>query len=94
MAQTRRGTLTSIFFGNVLTQYLRQEKVDKDPRFDMSIPTAPRATDIACIRGNDEEDGTTLITAEPPARDDNVMAHLYGMMDLKLRIGDRPTTPD
>lgn len=60
----------------------------------MIIPVVLQATDIACIHGPDEEDGTTLNIAQHQARDDSIMVHLYGIMNLQLRIGGRHATPE
>nr|XP_016492016.1 PREDICTED: uncharacterized protein LOC107811572 isoform X2 [Nicotiana tabacum] len=60
----------------------------------MLIPATSRATDITVICGPNEEDGTTLTTMERQARDESVLAYLYGMMDLQLRIGGRPVTSE
>ncbi|OIT32703.1 hypothetical protein A4A49_51727 [Nicotiana attenuata] len=64
VSECEPGTLTRIFFVNLLMQYLRREQFDEETTFDMLIPATSRAIDIAVIRGPDEEDGTTLATAE------------------------------
>ncbi|OIS95992.1 hypothetical protein A4A49_31474 [Nicotiana attenuata] len=82
MAKSRKGKLNRIFFVNMLTQYLRKEQVDEEPQFDMLLPPTSRATDITIIRWLDDEDDTTLTTSERQDRDESVLPHLYGMMDL------------
>lgn len=58
----------------------------------MIIPAAPRATYITSIRGKGEEDGSFFTNVKRQNRDDSFMKNLYGMLDLYLQIGGRPTT--
>ncbi|OIT40669.1 hypothetical protein A4A49_05613 [Nicotiana attenuata] len=51
-----------------------------------------RIMDLTNVRAKEENTTTSLTGAEHNAHDDSFMAHLYGMMDLQLRIGGRPTT--
>lgn len=62
-----------MFFGNILTQYLRIEKVDEEPEFDVIIPAPLRGTDITSIRAKEENDMTMLTGFEHNARDDSFM---------------------
>nr|XP_009781816.1 PREDICTED: uncharacterized protein K02A2.6-like [Nicotiana sylvestris] len=68
--------------------------VDEDPQFDILLPLTSQTTDITIISGLDEKDGTILTTTEHQARDEIILAHLYGVMDLQLRIGGRPATSE
>lgn len=95
MAQVQMSNnVEKIFFGNVLTQYLRAEAVDEDPDFNMIIPTAPNATNITTIHGKDEYHGFSVTTTERQAHDASFLAHLYLMLNLQLQIGSRPTTQE
>lgn len=58
----------------------------------MIIPTALRGTDITIILSKEDYDGSILTGAEHQARNDNFMAHFYGMLDLHLHIGGRSDT--
>ncbi|OIT04285.1 hypothetical protein A4A49_16652 [Nicotiana attenuata] len=71
-------------FPNFLTRFLQNEGVEEEPDFDHSIDQLIRKTDIINLWLKGEAG------AEHNARDDSFMAHLYGMMDLQLRIGGRP----
>nr|XP_033516160.1 uncharacterized protein LOC117280548 [Nicotiana tomentosiformis] len=81
-------------FANFLTQFLRHEKVEEEPEFDHTIDQPLRQTDITSPRLKEETSMTSLTCAERKAQDDSFMAHLYGMMDLQLRIGGWPATSE
>lgn len=81
-------------FANFLTQYLRHEEVEEEPEFDHTIDQPLRQTDITSLRLKEETAITSLTSTERNARDDSFMAHLYGMMDLQLRIGGRKVTSE
>ncbi|OIT38081.1 hypothetical protein A4A49_04105 [Nicotiana attenuata] len=70
------------------------ERVEEEPEFDHTIDQLIRQTDITNLRLKDEAGTPSLTGAERNARDDSFMAHLYGMMDLQLRIGGRPATSE
>lgn len=71
-----------LFFGNMLTHYLRKEEVDEELEFDIIIPAALRGTDITSVRAKEDDDGSVLTGSENQALDDNCMAHFHVMPDL------------
>ncbi|OIT01323.1 hypothetical protein A4A49_07462 [Nicotiana attenuata] len=75
-------------FPNFLTRFLQHERVEEEPEFDHTIDQLIRQTDITNLRLKGE--AGTLTGSERNTYDDSFMAHLYGMMDLQLRIGGRP----
>ncbi|OIS97236.1 hypothetical protein A4A49_52609 [Nicotiana attenuata] len=77
-----------------MNQYLRQEEVEEKKEFGHIITPPLRSTDPTNIWVKKESTRTSLTGAERNSRDDNFMAHLYGMMDLQLRIGGRPATTE
>ncbi|OIT26544.1 hypothetical protein A4A49_25241 [Nicotiana attenuata] len=79
-------------FANFLTQFLRHEGVEEEPEFDHTIDQPIRQMDITNLRLKEETAMPSLTGAECNARDDSVMDHLYGMMDLQLRIGGQSAT--
>ncbi|OIT04208.1 hypothetical protein A4A49_09583 [Nicotiana attenuata] len=79
-------------FPNFLTRFLQHERVEEEPEFDHTIDQLIRQTNITNLRLKGE--AGTLTGAERNARDDSFMAHLYGMMNLQLRIGGRPSTSE
>ncbi|OIT34401.1 hypothetical protein A4A49_12394 [Nicotiana attenuata] len=70
------------------------EGVEEEPDFDHTIDKLIRQTDITNLWLKDEAGTPSLTCAERNACDDSFMAHLYGMMDLQLRIGGRPATSE
>ncbi|OIT20098.1 hypothetical protein A4A49_54018 [Nicotiana attenuata] len=84
---TMTGKLSRIFYGNVFTKYLHSEE---DPDFDIVLPALTRSFDITRVQGPDEDGLSTLTAPECNAQDECLFVHLYGMMDLQLRIGGRP----
>ncbi|OIT33407.1 hypothetical protein A4A49_52747, partial [Nicotiana attenuata] len=95
MTQVQTGKkIDRVPFANMLTQYLRQEEVEEKKEFDHIIAPSLRVTDLTNVLVKEENPTTSLTGAEPNARDDNFMAHLYGMMDLQLRIGRRSATTE
>ncbi|XP_075091938.1 uncharacterized protein LOC142172071 [Nicotiana tabacum] len=79
-------------FANMLTQYLRQEKLEEEKEFDHIIAPPIKPTDLTNVRVKEENTRTSVTGVERNACDDSFMAYLYGMMDLQLRIGGRPAT--
>nr|XP_033513542.1 uncharacterized protein LOC117278208 [Nicotiana tomentosiformis] len=90
----KRKCIDRLSFANMLTQYLRKEEVEEERDFDKVIPPPLRLLYITRIRVKKENDIATMIGAEHNARDDSFMAHLYGMIDLQLRIRGRPATTE
>lgn len=82
-----------LFFGNMLTLYLRKEEVDEEPEFDVIIPATLRGTEITSIQAKDDDDGSLLTGVERQACVDSFMALFYGIFGLQLQIGGRPATP-
>ncbi|OIS95627.1 hypothetical protein A4A49_02383 [Nicotiana attenuata] len=81
-------------FANFLTQFLKKEGVEEEPEFDHTIDQPIGQTDITNLQLKDESAMPSLIGAECNAHDDSFMGHLYGIMDLQLRIGGRPATSE
>ncbi|OIT08713.1 hypothetical protein A4A49_03251 [Nicotiana attenuata] len=77
---------------NFLTQFLRHEEVEEEPEFDHTIDQPIRQMDITSLRLKDETTMPSLTGPECIAHDDSFMDHLYGMMDLQMRIGGQPAT--
>ncbi|OIT27997.1 hypothetical protein A4A49_33611 [Nicotiana attenuata] len=72
----------------------KHEGVEKEPEFDHIIDQLIRQIDITNLRLKDEAGTPSLTGAERNACDDSFMAHLYGMMDLQLRIRAHPATSE
>lgn len=63
-----------------------------EPDFDHTIDQFIRQTDTTNLRLKGE--AGSLTGAERNVRDDSLMAHLYGMIDLQLRIGGHSATAE
>ncbi|KAH0689616.1 hypothetical protein KY289_016974 [Solanum tuberosum] len=64
-------------YGGLITRFLRGEGIEEE------------AVDMTAL---DLSHGTVLSAQERQARDDSVMARIFGMAELQLRIGGRPVT--
>ncbi|KAH0676051.1 hypothetical protein KY285_023852 [Solanum tuberosum] len=75
--------------------FLRIEGI-KEEELDMNITRAPNLTgnmvDVTPTKVLDTSHVPILLAQERKAQDDSVMAHMFGMAELQLRIGGRPIT--
>ncbi|KAH0669688.1 hypothetical protein KY289_024181 [Solanum tuberosum] len=76
-------------------KFLRIEGI-KEEELDMNITRAPNLTgnmvDVTPTKVLDTSHVPILLAQERKAQDDSVMAHMFGMAELQLRIGGRPIT--
>lgn len=62
MVHVRRSKrINLLFFGNILTQYLRKEEVDEDLKFEMIILAPLQGTDIASIQAKEDNDMMSIM---------------------------------
>ncbi|KAG5583925.1 hypothetical protein H5410_044359 [Solanum commersonii] len=82
-------------YGGLITQFLRARGI-KEEVVDLTIIFHPNLTgklvDMTRTKALDTFHGSVLSAQERQARDDSVMARMFGMAELQLRIGGRPVT--
>ncbi|KAH0715322.1 hypothetical protein KY284_008227 [Solanum tuberosum] len=78
-------------FINEVTEGIEEE-------LDMSVARHPnligKIVDMTRTKALDMSHGPVLSAQEQQARDDSVMARMFGMAELQLRIGDRTVTDE
>ncbi|KAG5585561.1 hypothetical protein H5410_045995 [Solanum commersonii] len=82
-------------YGGLITHFLRAEGV-KEEVVDRTVAYHPDLTGklvaVTCTKVLDTSHGHVLSAQVRQARDDSVMARMFGMAELQLRIGGRPIT--
>ncbi|KAH0764788.1 hypothetical protein KY285_000659 [Solanum tuberosum] len=83
-------------YGGLITLFLRAEGIEEET-VDMTVAYHPDMTgklvDVTRTKALDTSHGPVLSAQDRQARDDNVMARMFGMAELHLRIGGCPV-PD
>ncbi|KAG5632614.1 hypothetical protein H5410_004331 [Solanum commersonii] len=81
----------------LITRFLWAEGIEEE-ELDMVVARSPylicNMVDITHTKALDMSHGPILSAQERQARDDSWMAHMFGMAELKLRIGGCPVTDD
>uniref|UniRef100_M1C437 Uncharacterized protein n=1 Tax=Solanum tuberosum TaxID=4113 RepID=M1C437_SOLTU len=82
-------------YGGLITHFLRAEGIEEQA-VDMTVAYHPdltgRLVDVTRSKKLDTSHEHVLSAQERQARDDSVMARMFGMAELQLRIGGRPVT--
>ncbi|KAH0712076.1 hypothetical protein KY289_008035 [Solanum tuberosum] len=80
-------------YGGLITRFLRAEGIEEET-MDMTVAYHPNLTsklvDVTRTKALDTSHGHILSAQEKQAHDDSVMARMFGMAELQLRIGGRP----
>ncbi|KAH0675425.1 hypothetical protein KY285_023226 [Solanum tuberosum] len=86
-----------ILLRGLITHFLRAEGIEEET-VDMTVAYHPDLTgklvDVTRTKALDTSHGTVLSAPERQARDDSVMARMFGMAELQFRIGVRPVTDE
>ncbi|KAH0776742.1 hypothetical protein KY290_008153 [Solanum tuberosum] len=84
-------------YGGLITRFLRSEGIEEETE-DMTVAYHPDLTsklvDVTRTKALDISHRPVLFAQERQSRDDSVMARMFGMVELQLRIGGRPVTED
>ncbi|KAH0737847.1 hypothetical protein KY290_036552 [Solanum tuberosum] len=84
-------------YGGLITRFLRAEGIEEET-VDMTIAYHPDLTgklvDVTRTKALDTSYGLVLSAQERKARDDSVIARMFGMAELQLRIRGRPVTDE
>ncbi|KAH0633352.1 hypothetical protein KY284_036140 [Solanum tuberosum] len=82
-------------YGGLITRFLRNQGIE-EKACDLTIAIHPELTgkvvDVTRTKALDAFHGYALSAQERQARDDSIMARMFGMAELKLRIGGSPVT--
>ncbi|KAH0773550.1 hypothetical protein KY290_010687 [Solanum tuberosum] len=82
-------------YGELITHYLRSQGIEKEV-VDMTIVFHPDLTGklvyVTRTKTLDTSHGPVLSSQERQARDDSVMARMFRMVELQLRINGHPVT--
>uniref|UniRef100_M1DJ84 Uncharacterized protein n=1 Tax=Solanum tuberosum TaxID=4113 RepID=M1DJ84_SOLTU len=82
-------------YGGLITLFLRGEGIEEEA-VDMTVAYHPDLTGklvgVTHTKVLDTSHGHVLSSQERQARDDSVMAKMFGMAELQLRIGGHPVT--
>ncbi|KAH0765020.1 hypothetical protein KY285_000891 [Solanum tuberosum] len=82
-------------YGGLITHFLRAEGIEEEA-VDMTVVYHPDLTgklvDVTRTKALDTSHGHILSAQERQARDDSVMARMFGMAELQLRISGRRVT--
>uniref|UniRef100_M1E149 Putative plant transposon protein domain-containing protein n=1 Tax=Solanum tuberosum TaxID=4113 RepID=M1E149_SOLTU len=82
-------------YGGLITYFLRAEGIE-EKAVDMTVAYHPDLTsklvDVTRTKALDMSHGHVLFAQERHARDDNIMARMFGMEELHLQIGGHPVT--
>ncbi|KAH0644731.1 hypothetical protein KY284_032615 [Solanum tuberosum] len=94
---TRKQFEVEILLRGLITRFLREEGIEEET-MDMTVAYHPDLTgklvDVTRTKALDTSHGPVLSAPERQARDDNVMARMFGMAELQLRIGGHPVTDE
>ncbi|KAG5581986.1 hypothetical protein H5410_052613, partial [Solanum commersonii] len=84
-------------YGGLITHFLRAEGIEEEA-LDMTVAyhsnLMGKLVDVTCTKTLDTYHGHVLSAQERQARDDSVMARMFGMKELQMRIGGRPVTDE
>ncbi|KAH0669774.1 hypothetical protein KY285_023929 [Solanum tuberosum] len=79
----------------LITHFLMAEGIEEET-IDITVGYHPDLTgelvDVTRTKALDSSHGPVMSALERQARDDSVMARMFGMAELQLRIGGRPVT--
>ncbi|KAH0755059.1 hypothetical protein KY290_025329 [Solanum tuberosum] len=96
--RTLGGIIPSILLAlirGLITRFLKAEGIEEET-VDITVAYHPNLTgelvDVTRTKVLDSSHGLVLSALKRPARDDSVMARIFGMTELQLRIGGRPIT--
>ncbi|KAH0633351.1 hypothetical protein KY284_036137 [Solanum tuberosum] len=82
-------------YGRLITRFFTNQGIEEEA-CDLTIAVHPELTekvvDVTRTKALDASHGFVLSTQERQARDDSIMARMFGMAELQLRIGGRPVT--
>uniref|UniRef100_M1DG69 Putative plant transposon protein domain-containing protein n=1 Tax=Solanum tuberosum TaxID=4113 RepID=M1DG69_SOLTU len=82
-------------YGGLITRFLRAEGIE-EKTVDMTVAyhldLTGQLVDVTRTKALDMSHGHVLFAQERQARDDSVMARMFGMTELQLRICGRPVT--
>ncbi|KAG5615025.1 hypothetical protein H5410_014849 [Solanum commersonii] len=101
--RSRKGEAFGFFSGREPMQKFGKKAVERnegieEETIDMIVAYHPNLTgksvDVTRMKALDTSHGLVLSAQERQARDDSVMARLFGMAELQLRIGGRLVTDD
>uniref|UniRef100_M1DE17 Uncharacterized protein n=1 Tax=Solanum tuberosum TaxID=4113 RepID=M1DE17_SOLTU len=85
------------YYGGLITRFLRAEGIE-EKSVNLTVAFYPDLTgkivDVTRTKALDTSHGPVLSALERQARDDTVMARMFGMEELKLRIRGRPITDE
>ncbi|KAH0757937.1 hypothetical protein KY290_021430 [Solanum tuberosum] len=97
MMKFRNNLRWRFYYGGLITRFLRIESIE-EKAVDMTVAYHPNLTgklvDVTRTKALDTSHGHVLSAQERHARDDSVMARMFGMAKLQLRIGGRPVTDE
>lgn len=68
-------------YGDTLTQLLRREKISEEDA-DNHLPRVNRSYDVTMGKITKEIQDITMGSMECHAQDNNLIGHIYGMIDL------------
>uniref|UniRef100_M1DFL8 Putative plant transposon protein domain-containing protein n=1 Tax=Solanum tuberosum TaxID=4113 RepID=M1DFL8_SOLTU len=95
MMKFRKNMHWRFCYGVLITRYLRAHGIEEEA-CDLTIAFHPdlmgKLVDMTMTKALDTSHGPVLSAQEGQARDDSVMARMFGMAELQLRIGGRPIT--
>ncbi|KAH0712175.1 hypothetical protein KY289_008134 [Solanum tuberosum] len=84
-------------YGGLITHFLRANGIEEEV-VDLTVAFHPDLTgkivDVTQTKALDTSHGPVMLTQEWQARDDSVMARVFGIEELQLRIGGRPVTDE
>uniref|UniRef100_M1DNY0 Uncharacterized protein n=1 Tax=Solanum tuberosum TaxID=4113 RepID=M1DNY0_SOLTU len=84
-------------YGGLITCFLRAEGIEKeavDITVAYHLDLMGKIVDVTRTKALDTSHGPVLSAQERQARDDSIMAKMFGMAELQLRIGGRSVTDE
>ncbi|KAH0714899.1 hypothetical protein KY284_007804 [Solanum tuberosum] len=95
MMKFRNNMRWQFCYEGLITRFLRAQGIEEEV-VDLTIAFHPDLTgklvDVTRTTALDTSHGPVLSAQERQARDDSVMARMFGMAELQLRISGRPVT--
>uniref|UniRef100_M1DRM7 Uncharacterized protein n=1 Tax=Solanum tuberosum TaxID=4113 RepID=M1DRM7_SOLTU len=97
MMKFRNNLSWKFCYGGLITHFLRAEGLEEE-MVDLTVASHPNLTgkivDVTRTKALDTSHGPVLSAQERQARDDSVMAMMFGMAELQLHIGGRLVTDE
>ncbi|KAG5600906.1 hypothetical protein H5410_032276 [Solanum commersonii] len=97
MMKFRNNLRWNFYYGGLITRFLRARGIEEEV-IDLTITFHPNLTgklvDVTKTKALNTSHRSVLSAQERQPRDDSVMARMFGMAELQLRIDGRPVTDD